>query len=42
LAAVTQLNRAPNSVPAVTKVKELARELGGVKNLKQPVDALSE
>jgi hypothetical protein len=41
-AAVTQLNGTPNPVQAVTKVKILARELGGLKNLKQLVDVLSE
>jgi hypothetical protein len=40
--AVTQRNGTPNPVQAVTKVKTLARELGGLKNLKQLVDVLSE
>src|SRR3954468_16280386 len=41
-AAVTRRNGTPNPVQAVTKVKLLARELGGMANLKQLVDALSE
>jgi hypothetical protein len=41
-AAVTERNGTPNPAVAVTKVKLLARELGGLKNLKQLVDVLSE
>jgi hypothetical protein len=41
-AAVTQRNGTPNPASAVTKVKVLARELGGLQNLKQLVDVLSE
>ena len=41
-AAMTQRNGTPNPAMAVTKVKTLARELGGLENLKQLVDVLSE
>lgn len=42
VAAVTQRNGTPNPAQAVKKVKLLALELGGLKNLKQLVDVLSE
>ena len=38
----TPANGAPSPVQAVTKVKALAQELGGLKYLKQLVDLLSE
>jgi transposase len=41
-AAVIQRTGTPNPAQAVTKVKTLALELGGLKNLKQLVDVLSE
>jgi hypothetical protein len=41
-AAVTRMNGMPNAALAVTKVKILADELGGLRNLKQLVDVLSE
>jgi transposase len=41
-AAVIQRTGTPNPAQAVTKVKALALELGGLKNLKQLVDVLSE
>jgi hypothetical protein len=41
-AAVTSRNGTPNAATAVTKVRTLARELGGMKNLKELVDVLSE
>lgn len=41
-AAVTTRNGTPNPASAVTKVKSLARELGGLKNLKELVDVLSD
>ncbi|HEX4591222.1 MAG TPA: hypothetical protein VH120_14900 [Gemmataceae bacterium] len=42
LATVAHKNGTPNPVQAVTKVKALAHELGGLKHLKQLVDLLSE
>jgi transposase len=39
-AAMIQRTGTPNPVQAVMKVKTLARELGGLKNLKQLVDVL--
>ena len=41
-AAVTTRNGTPNAAAAVSKVKRLAGELGGLKNLKELVDVLSE
>jgi chemotaxis response regulator CheB len=41
-AALTQRNGTPNAATAVSKVKLLARELGGLKNLKDLVEVLSE
>ena len=41
-AAVIQRTGTPNPAQAVTKVRTLALELGGLKNLKQLVDVLSE
>ena len=42
MAVVTQSNGPPNPTMAVAKFKTLTRELGGLKNLKQLVDVLSE
>jgi hypothetical protein len=42
VAATTRSTGIPNPAVAVTKVKTLALELGGLKNLKQLVDVLSE
>jgi hypothetical protein len=41
-AATTRSTGMPNPAQAVTKVRVLARELGGLGNLKQLVDVLSE
>jgi hypothetical protein len=41
-AETTRAAGMPNPALAVTKVKTLARELGGLKNLKQLVDVLAE
>src|SRR5436190_1540038 len=41
-AEVTRGTAMPNPAQAVAKVKGLARELGGLKNLKQLVDVLAE
>ena len=42
VAATSRSTGTPNPVEVVTRVKELARELGGVKNLKLLVDLLAE
>jgi len=41
-AETTRTTAMPNPAQAVAKVKSLARELGGLKNLKQLVDVLAE
>jgi hypothetical protein len=42
VAATTRGTGTPNPVEMVVRVKELARELGGVQNLKMLVDLLAE
>lgn len=42
VAATTRSTGMPNPAQAVTKVRMLARELGGLRNLKELVDVLSE
>jgi hypothetical protein len=41
-AEATRSSGMPNPATAVSKVKALARELGGLRNLKQLVDVLAE
>ena len=41
-AATTRSTGMPNPAQAVMKVRMLSRELGGIRNLKQLVDVLSE
>jgi hypothetical protein len=41
-AETTRATGMPNPATAVSKVKALARELGGLRNLKQLVDVLAE
>lgn len=42
VAVASRKSGAPNPLELVLRVKDLARELGGIKNLKQLVDLLAE